>query len=125
MEAIHRQRLNKLAAYLKTVPPEQFDMDYWANADDDYPGECEFAGCALGWATRVFPELKLVQGEGAIVPVLVGSNWTGYDAASRLFGITYMEAVDLFSPDAYGPCVTPQGVAERIEAFAAGEEIAA
>jgi hypothetical protein len=47
LSEVRIDRLTKLADYLDTVPPEQFNIGVWQ--DKDYK-ECGFAGCAVGWA---------------------------------------------------------------------------
>jgi hypothetical protein len=46
---MHTERLLKLADFLETVPPDKFDMNGWGREDD-----CGFAGCAIGWAGKLF-----------------------------------------------------------------------
>ena len=47
---IGHRRLLRLAEFLETVPPEQFDMSSWIS-------ECGTAACAAGWAARI-PEFN-------------------------------------------------------------------
>ena len=72
MKAYQRKRLEKLADFLETIPPEKFDMQVWMKVSftalsnlhksevyDDLVLEpvdanvCGTAGCALGWATTI------------------------------------------------------------------------
>ena len=93
---------------------------------------CGSAGCALGWATtipsfekaglRLFNKVKkdgnTLTSWGCIVRLV--NPKTGefiastYDAAAIFFGITYDEAVGLFSFWEYGPEPTPKSVARKI-----------
>lgn len=68
-------RLLYLADFLETqVPEKRFDMEHWAGTLDNYAYPftmrhlkfsryCYTTGCALGWATSIFPELVVVNEE--------------------------------------------------------------
>jgi len=63
MKRIHRERLQKLARFLKTIPEELFDMTHWMELDKNghmhrkASIKCGTPACAMGWATSIFPEL--------------------------------------------------------------------
>jgi len=86
-------KLRKLAAHLRTVPPENFDFGtVW----------CGTVGCAMGHAVSVFPEeLKLYQiGSSSSFEVeMRDESACGYeDAAEVLFNLEWQDANDLFTP---------------------------
>src|SRR5689334_11710924 len=101
-------RLEKLAHYLATVPPERSDTGTWKvtkdqieTGDTTVTTACGFAGCAIGWAIhgRLFPELRwnkrtFVERHFGYAqhPVLVGRGVTDYEAIAQVFGITTREA---------------------------------
>ena len=129
-------RLNRLADFLDTLPPERFDYsrfvgDDWAGAQDL---SCGTTACALGWAcTR--PEfqklgLRLVMNDSGVFPMGMPQcgNYTWQHAAEPVFGITEDDATYLFLSDEHHQdidydAVSPSGdasardVAEHIRNF--------
>lgn len=111
--AINVKRLLKLAAFLETVKPLQFEM-----RDFGHIRECGFAGCALGWAAYA----KLFEGFRR-VPVdvdymrfeLHGKPIDGFSAAKKVFSIYCSDAVDLFTENKKDE--KPKQVATRIRQF--------
>jgi hypothetical protein len=114
--------LLKLADFLETVPRKKFDMRSWQRSAADKPegrrpGECGFAGCAVGWAVhqRMFRGLKFIPDwswGGDLIPHYNGQ--TEWRAITDLFLIGYDEAFGLFGPQTGG---TPKQVAKRIRKF--------
>jgi hypothetical protein len=111
-------RLLILADFLETVPRESFEIKYWVDhpatkPEGGKPGECGFAGCAIGWAAhaRLFDGLTL----DVDAPRYAGL-WD-YDAVSACFGINDCDAAYLFDGCSYNWRATPKQVARRIRAF--------
>lgn len=112
-----KRKLRKLADFLKTVPARSFVMTNWqarraSKPEGDAPGDCGFAGCAMGWAAhaRLFRGLMLRPGAG----VIRFKGCGGFDAAKELFKIDWLEAKHLFSPEYYDKPPTPKQVSKRI-----------
>lgn len=87
-------KLRKLAAHLRTVPPENFDFGtVW----------CGTVGCAMGHAVSVFPE-ELALGEADPYDGFRDTEWMNGSAegyihcAKRVFNIEWNDASDLFTP---------------------------
>lgn len=132
MKAFHKKRLLKLAAFLDTVPNKAFDMSLWQAQGADKPegkrpGDCGFAGCAMGWAahTRMFRGLS-VEPYGLLIYQPDGGAkyteryWEDYEAAAAVFEITEVQALHLFAPSHYESQFrrpTPKYVAKRIRKF--------
>lgn len=130
---VRAARLLKLAAFLETVPRRAFDIHQWqksppTKSEGGEPGECGFAGCAMGWAAnqRMFRGLKIVRGEFHAVVVLQekprGRKYFEFDAGSKLFEIDGDSSRHLFSPMRYERrsayfSPTPKQVARRIRSF--------
>lgn len=127
-------RLLKLADFLETVPRKAFNIGAWEQSkvnkpEGKIPGECGFAGCAVGWAVhaKLFRGLKFIPNpygwdENDITPSYAGQE--GFEAAEKLFDISGIEAGDgwdasrhLFSPGTYKNDPTPKQVAKRICKF--------
>lgn len=96
---MNRDRLQKLADHLRTVPPEQFDMSFWW---------CGTAGCAAGHACQIpeFREAGLVIYGCFIVypkrfapfdPSLVSS----FNSVMDFFELEYGAAKYIFLPSQY------------------------
>lgn len=115
-------RLNKLANYLDTIETDTLNMMCWAEPGFEN-NECETAACALGHATRVFPELKLTKHESSILYVInVENGLKSIDAACEFFDIIYDVAISIFYDHFYShSTITPQLVAERIRGIIRGE----
>lgn len=102
---MHKKRLLKLAALLDVVPPDKFDMRFWALGDGTPMGDepkCSSVACALGWATTI-PEfkragLKLVAEPGDYRAHIRMGDLLCSEAAAKLFDISYKQACDLFEP---------------------------
>lgn len=95
------RNLQKLANYLKTLPPENFSMEVYGDEDhnNNMATECGTIGCAIG------------HGPNAGFPKNPGESW--FDYSQRTFG-----------GDAWSWCFskmwtsyddTPTGAADRIE----------
>jgi len=133
-----KRRIKKLAAFLRRINPEKFDMHIIARTDDSgsmKPFECTSAACAMGWTPAVFPKLVkwdfhkgidwfnsrsygTVRYVGPRKPI--GSNRRPEDsfaAMEQLLGITDEEAEMLFG-DALPRYKFPKQVAKVLEDFA-------
>lgn len=104
-------RLLRLADFLDTVPPEQFDYNIWFNGTA--LGECGTTACALGWATAI-PEFQALglelrsdepwpSGESRYV-ALRNTEERGWkkcseEAAEVVFGLTKKQHDFVFLPD--------------------------
>lgn len=122
---MNTEYLLKLADFLDTVPDKSFDIQFWTftkatKPEGATPGECGFAGCALGWAAhaKLFRGLRLHENDIQYHDLL------SYEAAAELFDITYHEAFALFTssvemiPHRLRPNrETPKQVARRIRVF--------
>lgn len=115
----HADHLKRLAAGLRTVPPENFDLRQWGFGKlkvrtDKF--DCGFTGCAIGWMGRFVPGNRLMSAskDG---PEYRGK--IGFDAVALYFDIPLEVAGRLFDPTYYprGGLTTPDEVADRIEAF--------
>jgi hypothetical protein len=133
------QRLLKLAAYLRTVPPKRFDYRHWVGRD--WKGapdlSCGTTACALGHAASMpaFRKLGLHlkrASSGETFVALRGlrrRGWAWYldasiQAGAKIFGLAPEEARFLFLPDeplynrhAPGGGARPKTVAAHIERF--------
>lgn len=123
--AINAKRLLKLADYLETVPRKAFNIQSWesraANKQEGKnPGECGFAGCAVGWAAhaKLFRGLRMEDG----FPIY--KDTFSWPAVSDVFGLGRSgalpshDAAHLFSPHTYPKGkATPKQVATRIRKF--------
>jgi hypothetical protein len=108
---MNEDRLLRLADYLDTVPPDRFDMDYWGS--EQSPASCSFSGCAGGWATNIFPELRLVR-DGGRYNIKYG-DLDGLDALEAFFELN--DGAEIFDPEEYedyGYSPTTKEVAARI-----------
>ena len=124
MKKLYKARLTKLLDFLAHVPDERFDLSHWRNnSKDDRPSYyavdddalrtgCGTTGCAVGWACTI-PEFKeaglaykdyTVRYDGLI----------GFQAVQAFFGLSFMEAMYLFSETSYKANASPSDVAERI-----------
>jgi hypothetical protein len=124
------ERLAHLAALLRTVPIQRFDMTDWHRSGGvQAEPACGFAGCAVGWATQD----HLMQAEGlSMVDEFPRFDADGADCADGwesvqvFFKLGSDDAGWLFGGDTYGDNdgkflepdeVTPAMVADRIEEF--------
>lgn len=113
-----RERLAFLAKKLREPLPEDltFDIGAWRKERS-----CGTAACAVGYAA-LLPELAA---DGLVVPPNGYPRFrrhSGYDAASKFFGIPYGAALSFFNPDYYKGSigrVTPDHVADRIDQWLA------
>lgn len=134
-----KQRLQRIADLIRTIPEEKFDMEtWWANKGNG----CQSIGCAIGWAIKadILPEMELREwtqdytGKKLIFPALkTASDGSPYltpgwsiNGISQALQISEYEARWLFSPDEYmgdnkeGEITynaSPSIVAGRIEEF--------
>ncbi len=120
---MNKERLLKLAEFLKTVPREKFDMNVWAS-DDATKNNCGTAGCAVGWAATCFKRsgfyLDNSYCEFNHPPIPAYKEFTDWNAVREFFKITLDESYYLFSPSTYfrgDKKPSPQTVAKRIQQF--------
>lgn len=121
-------RLLKLADFLESVPPERFNLRRWADVGFS-PDNCGTAACAIGWATTIFPELRLSSTAGSVYDLelnemgLYGDDSMpeGWDLVQSFFDLGWADARILFEEDSYPrrPKTTPIMVADRIRQFVA------
>lgn len=112
---IGRQRLEKLARRLYSVPAEKFWMGTWMTGELN---RCGSTACAIGWASTIFENDGLVmakpEGErfAAYRPAFEGiTNWS---AVEDFFVLSNPAAHRLFGPNQERG---PRQVAKRIKHF--------
>jgi hypothetical protein len=118
---VNTERLLKLADFLETIPDKSFNIRQWVTRqadkpEGDVPGECGFAGCAMGWAAhaRLFDGLTIAN-DG----IIYGGRYPGMYAPVHLFGLSLGHARWMFDGPGYDNNPTPADVAHRIRAFIA------
>jgi hypothetical protein len=127
MDDKQRAELKALAEGLLLVPEEKFDMRLWGlgSLPSDVPvADCDYAGCAIGWASKLIPHCRLV-----LAPPRFDHNphlrpsykgRVGMPAVAKYFGIDTAQASALFEPKSYGKGpVGPKEVAAQILTFLA------
>lgn len=113
---MHRDRLERLAALLDTVPADQFNLRHW---------DCGTTACAVGWAARdpgfQAEGLRLVGRELGLVPKY--DDETGIWAAEAFFGLGWDVTCNLFLSSRYwdGTDTRPGQVAARIRELLAAD----
>lgn len=122
-----RQRLTLLAAYLRTIPEDNFDLSSWAifperNEDMlcvEKPAYCGTTACACGHATTLFDELSLVMLPCSRVGAIQFNGTWGWIAVQEFFEMPSSEMFRLFSREAYAWYTPPTGsdVADRIDEY--------
>lgn len=121
---MRKDRLLKLADFLETVPRVAFNIERWVTSgatkpEGARPGDCGFAGCAIGWAAHanLFEGLSLLEHSPSY------HNTEGFEAVDLLFDFDDADPEDygayLFHfanyPAPHNP--TPEDVAARIRQF--------
>lgn len=117
---MNKERLLKLAAGLRTIPPNKFNIgDYVSIGDMDNGYACGVVCCAIGWGPKFFPDdLEWVRGDGTYYFVrLRGTYYSNVNAAQYFFDLSWPQLQRLFFPSAYYPNPEPSDVADRIEAY--------
>jgi len=123
-------KLEKLAAFLDTLPPEKFDFS--VVRDNNGHSGCGSVGCAIGWTPEVFPD-EVTAGECCVVrnSKLGRAHLHDHyvDVAVSLFGMPQNEAALLFTaldesddlppwlPEKLGEEATAREVAESIRLY--------
>jgi hypothetical protein len=123
-------RLLKLADFLETVPPQAFDIKDWltrkpSGPEGNVPGECGFAGCAVGWAAHQkmfdgfgFRPLRDGTESGEVQYTdEAGVTSISWEAVRNLFEVDRALADCLFDGSSYRECdyrPAPITVAKRI-----------
>ena len=133
MKTLYKDRLTKLGDFLAYhVPDERFDLSGWRNNgqegmdsdgyidDETLRTGCGTTACAIGWACTI-SEFKAA-----------GLSYTGftvsYDdlvswgAVEEFFGLSFMEAMYLFSDSSYKANASPYDVAARLYFAADSQE---
>lgn len=137
---MNKERLHTLAAFLRKVKPQHFDLDHWCDLDGGKLKNgalkergCGTTACALGWAPSI-PEFRArglqlknlaARGDTPDIDVIFkarGKTYSGEDAAAMFFGLTKTQSEYLFMPDYYPreALGDPEYVADRIDALAKG-----
>lgn len=121
---MNTQRLQKLADFLRKLPPERFHFGKVVIHETS----CGTIGCAMGWTPAVFPELvEWSKGKGTY-PLTYCPNGgpVDYDdLASTIFDIDRDDAFCLFTPEHQNELdmddlpvnATPSQVADLIEEY--------
>jgi len=91
-----REKLKKLANFLKNVSQDRFNLSLWAThefAEDN----CYSQACAIGWASILFPNsgLMIIKNQPHF------RHYTQWEAVSKFFEISINDACKLFSPTPY------------------------
>ena len=136
MKRVYKERLLKLANFLRNLPNKKFDLATFVKAEEGDYGElrlpeldsdCKSTGCAIGWCPTVFPRnckyilRNNVFGEEEVIVVPANDEgdadyWT---FALNFFGLSEeSDAYYLFTPQAYRSGHRgPKSVANRIIDF--------
>jgi hypothetical protein len=129
---VNSKRLLKLAKFLETkVPKGRFNYDIvFSNYSVKLKGgpECGTAACAMGWACSI-PEFRKLGLKPAKELPIFQLRWKGRDesfnyVATKLFGISYQDADNLFTSDLCytnreEPTDDPHYVAHKIRDYVA------
>lgn len=128
---MNKKRLLKLAAFLRTLKPKQFDFGEWvseARFEEKQATKCGTTCCAIGWCPSVFPRSWRwnVGRWGRLLPELKDASiGTASQDGQAFFGIDAGEFDYLFVPGdltidaglSLGFGATAKQVARRIERF--------
>ncbi len=115
---MNEERITRLANFLvDAVPEKHFSLSTWRSGrckedEDLLKHTCGTTGCAVGWAV-VLPDFKEA-GLTSIAGFPMFQGVAGWEAVQRFFGLSYEEAVALFSCDTYAGDVGPIDVADRM-----------
>ena len=120
MKRFHAKRLMRLAKFLPTINPSQFNIYAWHEKSSD----CGTVACAGGWACTI-PAFKKAGLHliGSVPRCLDKDRFpvSGFGAMRVFFGVDSSQSVKVFTADGYrdeneevGVIVTPQMVATRI-----------
>lgn len=122
------KRLEKLINFLDQLVPKKFDFSSVVT-EVDSAEECGTVCCAMGWTPVVFPDLVKWCEKGYDIE-LVDSKYSRlgyYYVAHRLFGVSTLTALFLFSPNTQsmihpslsscGRSATPKQVADMLRKF--------
>lgn len=111
---MNKKRLLKLAAFLRKLPAEKFNINDVVTRWDN---NCGSICCAMGWTPKVFPKLIQWTPNGPYKLKLCreaeGEHFD--EVAVKLFKISFFQVSCLFGPGYYDGNVTPCMVAERID----------
>jgi len=117
MTTTHRKRLQKLADFLKTVPPKQFDLCSILEGDPAKLG-CGTFACAIGHCPIVFPRQWRFRGHCSVSLRKDGHTDWLY-STEEFFGLEVAQIDQIFTLHGYPNMapVTPKMVARKIERF--------
>jgi len=116
MKQIQANRLVALMNLMQTIPPRAFDIDHWAEFEEekDKRGnklvelKCGTTACAVGWAALSIPSWKKAfkfTRNGEMHSTLKDANGYTHDnefsAVAQFLGITLDEADYMFSNGGY------------------------
>lgn len=130
---MNKKRLLKLADFLDTLKPKNFDVSEWARQGtvwirgDEVKPDCGTVACAAGWACFI-PEfqrlgLMLAPNREGVFVVCFDHYW-GDDAIEIFFGLGEDSSLTsrIFYQDGYDDSrVTPKMVAKRIRQVVANK----
>lgn len=119
MNALQVNKLERLGQFLRDdIPATRLDMSQWATGD---LGECGTTGCALGWATQLWPNDLHLERVGRafdrydVVCYPEGRDpQVGTNAAQEFFGLDYKTTCYLFSGSDFGDLDPDEEKAEVI-----------
>ncbi|SRR5258706_964630 len=117
-----KARLLKLARFVERVPPQKFDMNFWARAKGPVTRlpRCATKACALGWATAI-PEFKraglelIAECPGGDHAEVHFDGSTGRSAAMKFFDLDYDES-EIFFGGANNPKEKAQEIRDVVRA---------
>lgn len=116
MTKVHKNRLLKLAAFLRELPRKKFDIGGWKYEDE----KCGTVCCAAGWACSIpsFRRAGLRMENNSYYERPVYQDLSDFEAVTEFFGISCDDADELFTYLGYGHLnrsPTPKDVAKKIE----------
>lgn len=78
---MNRHNLQRMADFLKTVPQEKFNMEYFRKENSDLGSkDCKSVGCAIGWCTVLDDEENIPRDvDGDIIFDKWSEKFTGLD----------------------------------------------
>jgi len=116
-----RERMQRMIAYLRELPPERFDYNTIAK------DECGSVGCVIGHTPHIFPEFAKYKRCDEGIRVEVDGLTSYVKAGAIIFGLNEYVSEDLFTAGAHfirrlklpvcDPNATPTEVADMLESF--------
>ena len=108
---MNRENLQRMADYIRTVPPENFNMELWRTPGSEFTPECNSVGCVIGHCTVLDTPERLKTH-------LLGSynfNWYSWSGYFTGIGSWMKEWNWCFDFQWHNTDNTPTGAADRIE----------